>query len=136
MLPVEVGTYLAGAGLGLTLGTNLFMVPFPAGSPDACACFAEWGTEDALRAMGPSLGAPVAEQPRFKVMVRGSRDGAQAARTLAGNIHKKLDHLGEITLSGTRYLNIVAEQPQFLSFDDNDRPRYHFDCEVIKERSA
>lgn len=135
MLGDELATYLAAAGLGLTVGTNLFSVPFPASAPDASVCVVEWGALASEETFGASLSAVAMEKPLFKVMVRGARDAADTARQLAGQVCKKLRRLGPATLSGVAYYNVTAEPPQFMSFDDNGRPRWHFDGTAFKAES-
>ena len=138
MLVDEIGTYLAGAGLGLTLAApspNLFTTPFPLNAPEAAVCLVSL-TGTVHGTFGVSLSAPAIADERWKVIVRDTRERAQAAQTLAQAIYKKLRRLGPVQLSGVQYHNVKAELPAFLNFDDNQRPMYHFDCEAWKDESA
>jgi len=125
----DITTYLVAQGLGLTVGStgNLLNVPFSDVSPQAVACVIQYGGLPAIRAFGASIGSPVCEVHRFQVLVRDVANNFATAQTLAEDIHDKLDHLGESTLSGTRYLNVVALSPPFpIGQDANDR--YEFSC--------
>jgi hypothetical protein len=135
--PSEIATYLAGAGLGLTLGTNLFDAPFPEAPevPDAAVCLVDWGSVPSLPTYGPSLSPPSMERPQVKVIVRDGRDKVAAARTTAYAVYKKLRRLGPVTLSGVVYHNIDADVPAWLGRDENKRPRFHFDLDVWKAES-
>lgn len=138
MLGTEIVAHLAGAGLGLTAGTNLFSVPFPESAQDDVVSVVTYGGGASERSFGPSLQAPAAEvDVRFQVMVRSGRDGAATAEALADAIYKKLDGLGPLSLSGVLYHDVVSTDgpPKFLSFDDNNRPRYYMNFAATKERS-
>ncbi len=141
----DVASYLAGAGLGLTVATsatgNLYKVPMPEAAPDAATCIVVYGGLPSVRAMGASTTAlsnaasPVAEVVRFQVLVRKSAQAFEACVTLAENIHKALDHVANQTLGSARYLHIkTLGPPAFLAFDDNLRPRYFINAEATKER--
>jgi hypothetical protein len=135
-----MATYLAGAGIGLAMGStgNLFKVPFPDGSPDAAVSLLEYPGMEAVRAMGASLSAPVFERPRFQVTVRDTLQNFQTARTLATSIYNKLDGLSEETMGTTRYSYVRAIQTPFLlgpaGEDKNARPRVVCNYEAVKER--
>lgn len=135
MVAAELATYLAGAGLGLTVGTNLFSFPFPTTAPDTAVCLVEWGSVPVPQNFGESLSPPSHERPQVKVIVRDARDAVGAARTQADAIYKKLRRLGPVTLSGVLYHNVYADLPAFLSLDENMRPRFHFDLDIWKQES-
>jgi hypothetical protein len=137
VLPDEIGNYLAGASLGLTVGTNLFYVPIPDAAPDPAVGILETPGAPSAGAFGVSLSAPAFEYPRFVVIVRGGRDTVSTARTLAESIHKKLERLGPVTLAGTVYFDVRAAQPPFgPDYDKNERPVYRAVYEATKERSV
>ena len=91
---------------------------------------------DQEHAFGDSLSAVDVERPQIKVIVRGKKNGAGAARQKAHDVWKKLRRLADVTLSGTRWINVEAESPQWLGLDENELPRWHFDLSVEKEESA
>lgn len=77
---------------------------------------------------GPPSPRPVYHQPTFQVRVRGdamdATSGAYpAARSQIEKIWLDLNGLGNLSLSGTHYAGIWAEQSPFLlRYDDNQRP--------------
>lgn len=137
MLAGEIVTYLASAGIGLTAGANLFAVPFPEASPDVAAYVDVFGGQLNTRTFGPSLQAPLGENVDFLVVVRGVREGAAAAETLADSIYKKLDNLGPVTLTGVLYRDVRTTEgpPKFLAFDPMNRPLYYCAYLADKDRS-
>lgn len=144
----SVVTYLGttgGANLGLTIGHNLFKVPFPedpTAVADAAVCVIEYPGREATYAHGTaSQGAPVFEFPRFQVIVRDTLNNFETARKLAQDIYLKLEFLNETTLSGTRYAMIRAQGPPFpmatmrgSADDENSRTRFVCNYEATKER--
>lgn len=133
----EIGTYLAGAGLGLTLGTNLFLIPLPLISPDKAVALDVYSGKPADRTFGGSLAVNANEYPEFQVFVRDVRENAREAMVLAYAIHRKLDNLGPVTLSGVVYRDVkgIAGEPKFLDFDQNQRPIYWCAYEAAKDPS-
>ena len=136
----ELATYLAGAGLGLTLGTNLFSSPFPAASavvvPDLAVAVVDSPGEDPIGSFGPSLSSVDVERPEALILVRGGRDAVEAAKAKAYAVWKKLRRLGDVEISGTRYLAVAAKTPYLLGYDESKRPIYAIVCDVWKEESA
>jgi len=135
----EVATYLAGAGLGLSLTTSssngVFAVPFPPLAGDTATCVIEYGGRENVDAFGPSLSAPIFQRPRFQVVCRDSADNALACRTLAESIYKKLRHFSG-TLSGVTYGFVKAHRPPFfLNYDENQRIHYAINFEAHKTES-
>ncbi|MEY4955953.1 MAG: hypothetical protein RL409_210 [Gemmatimonadota bacterium] len=139
MLLDEITNYLAGAGLGLTVGTNLWMLPVPETADQSIiqTMVLEYGGRPPLRAMGPSLGDPVAETPRFNVGVIGQYEQFQDARQLAEDVYQALDNLANTTLGATRYLLVRALQPPIYLAPDDEDNEHHFSInfEAVKERS-
>lgn len=134
----DVVDYLAGASLGLTEGTNLWMVPVPetASSTMVQVSVLQYGGRSPIRAMGASLSEPVAEIPRFNVGVIGQYEQFEDARDLAEDIYEALDNLANTTLGSTRYLLVRALQPPiYLSPDDEDAEHHwSLNFEAMKER--
>lgn len=140
MLVDDICSYLAGAGLGLTVGTNLFKLPQPEMSTaDPAVMLIEYGGRPAMRAMGPSIGDPVAEVTRFQVATITSLNGYQSGRNMIESVYQALDNLADTTIDGTRYLLIRALQPPFYMppgemGDPNAQHHFSVNFEAMKER--
>ena len=74
MLLDDIANHLSSSVSGLTIGVNLWKIPVPetASSSAIQVSIVEYGGRPALRAMGPSAGAPVAEISRFNVSLYGA----------------------------------------------------------------
>jgi hypothetical protein len=131
----ELATYLAAAGLGLTPGGNLFEVPFPEFAPDIAVSLVDPESGEVIGSFGASLSAYDVEIPDLVVMIRGARDGLEAARTKAQEVYKKLRRLGPANLSGVEYLDVEAKPPHLAGYDANERPVFSFSCKVFKAES-
>lgn len=134
----ELATYLAAAGLGLTVtppAPNLFTVPFPAGEPHLAVCLITFDAST-IETFGESLTPPAMEIVSFKVIARAALGEAAAAFDLATAVYRKLRRLGPVTLSGVRVHNIQAAPPVWLGLDDVDRPRFHFDGQLWRAEAA
>lgn len=145
MLADEIVTYLAGQGLGLTIGSTdtngLFAVPFPTEAGDAATCIIEYAGKPPIRAMGPVLQAPIFEQAKFQVLSRDISDRALDCRTLQKNVQNTLMHLATnlVGSSGgtTVYGYIEAMQPPFfLKYDENGRIYFASNYVALKQVSA
>jgi len=137
-LPLEVATYLAGAGLGLQLGVSIFDVPFPEGAQDNAAYIETYPGREGDRTFGGNLAAPLGDWTSFTVFVRDARENVAVAETLAIAIHKKLRNIQGQTLSGVLYRDIraTAGAPYFAGFDhSNNRPLYACHYEADKNES-
>lgn len=136
MFPAEVGAYLAGAGIGLTVGTNLWYVPIPDSAADPAVGLIESVGEADAGTFGGSLTASAFQRPRMLVVVRGAREAAVTARTLAKSVYDKLHRLGPVTLSGVTYYDVRADQqPYGPDYDKNERPVYRFTISATKDPS-
>lgn len=131
MLGAEIVTYLQTEGLG-TVDVNLFGVAFPHDAPDAAVCVVEHEGRS-VGTFGDSLSAEALQDAEFQVIVRGARDAAGAARTKAAAVRDKLNRLGPVTLSGTRYLNVLASTVYWIRWDDEGRALYGIRCLADKE---
>lgn len=125
----DVAAFLAGAGLGLVAGTNLFLQDVPA-QPDALVAVIEYpgrgpvGTHDDPASI---------EVPRFQVYARAAQYDAAAARASAEAAYKALRAVTNQTLSGTFYLAIRALQSPFLLHrDENQRVVFAVNFEATK----
>lgn len=132
MLADDIVDYLAAAGIGLTTGTNIFKVPVPETTAAAqVVSVIEYGGRPAIRAMGPSIGAPVAEVSRFQVAVIDQLNNYESARAMIESIYKKLDWLSNTTLGSTLYLQVRALQPPFYmppGETQDPNAQHHFTC--------
>jgi len=141
MLLDDIANHLSTAVGGLTIGVNLWKLPIPetASSSIQQVMITEYGGRSPLRAMGPSVGAPVAEISRFNVAVYGGLTEFEETRALAESIYQSLDYLSETTLSGssgTRYLHVRALQPPISFPPDDENGLHHFSInfETMKVR--
>jgi len=143
MLAEDVGTYLAAqSSLGLTVrttaGGNLYVVPLPESAPDAAVAIMEYAASAPLRAMSSDLAPPIAEQPRFQVLVRRTQNSFSTGRELMEEIYKNLDWLhstGIGSTGSTRYLQVRAiSSPYWMGQDGNGRHRWTCNFEALKER--
>jgi len=87
----------------------------------------------AIRAMGPSLGAPIRERAGLRVTVRGALGDYQNPRIVAELVHTRLDGLNA-TLSGRRYWIQALHPPVLDQQDRNVRWRLVATYYVEKER--
>lgn len=126
----DVATLLAGAGLGLVVGVNLFrgpMRPAVAGVPTKAVFVAETGGPPPV----PYIDAAANGDTwtfEIQVMVRGDRESFAAARTLARSIR---DALHRASISG--YLSCVALQsgPTSVGFDGNECPLFSVNARLV-----
>lgn len=137
----EIGAHLEAQGVGTvkTASNNPTTWPiykggvFPA-NVDEVVSIAESTSDPPTDTMGATVGLVVAENAALVVQTR-SHDytTAEARARLAWNaLHK----LGNVTLSGTRYLLVLARQAPFpIGRDDEGRWLIGFNCAVTKEKS-
>ena len=133
----DVQTYLAGAGLGLTAGTNLFRSLMPP-TPDVAVALHLYDGFPPEPGLGSDGGVLRAEYPMIQVEVRGVEDDFDGPYAMAQQIMEKLLLVGSrpsiATLSGTIYQAIVPKQQPFLrNRDENFRCYVVFKCQVYKD---
>ena len=144
----EVATYLAGAGIGLSLNaaatsaTPVFGIPFPPDpeAPDASVAVIAYAGRESLDAFGASLAGAIFERARFQVLNRDITNNQQTCVTLAGNIYKKLRHFSGTMTSSTggtvTYAFVRAlGPPSFLKLDENQRAYWFTNYECMKSES-
>lgn len=118
----DIGAYLQSQSLG-TLGTNLFLG----------ALYDNPQIPDAATALLPAQGlspvivhqavADAVDQPQLYVLCRGAVYNFQEPHGRIQAIYAALHNVVNLTLSGTRYLGIVAAgTPLSLGPDDQFRP--------------
>jgi Bacteriophage minor capsid protein len=134
----DLGLFLQTAGVG-TLGTTLFKGRIPMDAPHVLV-------EDAVLALIEVPGLPAnrvhdgpaanIEQPMIQVLSRGHPHDYVEARTRAEAAYVALDGLTNVTLSGTFYLWIYAQQPPFVlrQADEMGRPLIVFSVRCGKQR--
>jgi hypothetical protein len=133
MLLDELADYLSTNGLG-TVGTNLFKGFLPDETNEAGAIY-ETGGFFPVRGFASGPGQAKAERPRVQVVFRST--SYQSARTKADTAFKLLDGLGDVTLSGTRYLWVGAVHSPFLmARDQNQRVLIACNYDVVKSLST
>lgn len=75
------------------------------------------------------------DRPTFQVRVRGPKGGASTARAKIAAARTALE-IGNSTLSGRRYVHIVAQsEPTFLGMDENQRPEYVMNFTALRSRT-
>jgi hypothetical protein len=138
MLIDDITNHLSTSVSGLTVGVNLWKLPVPetASSSAIQVSVVEYPGRPAMRAMGPSAGAPVAEISRFNVAVYGQLDDFENTRGMAESIYTTLDYMSETTLGTTRYLHVRALQPPIHLPPDDENAQHHFSVnfEAMKVR--
>ena len=81
--------------------------------------------------------APASELPRIQLVVRGARDGDDAARRKIEAIYQALDRIVHQTLSTTPYIRVTALQPPFrYKRDTNERMYFAANFRIQKRLSA
>ena len=129
----EVGAYLAGAGLNLTLGTNLFLTEMPA-TPDVATALREYGGAAPEMGFG---GVLVLEHIRLQVVCRGAVDDYTGPRARAEAMCRVLAAKKDGALSGTAYHGLVPLQSPFpVRRDALGRWEMGFNVQAEKEPSA
>jgi hypothetical protein len=142
MVGDEVAEYLAGAGLGLTVGSSgangVFAVLFPVEANDTATCVIEYASDLSVESMGASLSPVLLERPRFQVICRDLQDNARTCRSLAQSIYKKLRHysgtMGSASVSYP-FVNSMGV-PFFLKIDENMRVLYACNYVAYKAEST
>lgn len=130
----ELGTLLAGAGLGLTLGTNLFYGPLPE-DPDAQVCVALVASPVAVRPSERRFGAAALayEWPRTQVLTRGLAHDGASALTMARAVYAFLGTVEAQDVGGVLIHEVRCLQPPgYLKRDANGRDVYVFNVETEK----
>lgn len=138
----EVGAFLAGAGLGLTVGTNLFLNDLPPTADgaelDPCAAILESDGQGAEHVLHDLI-APL-EQPRLLVLARAEDE--PTARRIAQGMKRALRGVVNQTLTApdatsAYYLCIEPEgETTVVDRDQNERVTSGFTALVMRESSA
>lgn len=124
----DVGVHLQGAGLGLTLATNLFLgnIPDP-NAPDTAVVVYGVGGAPPIEGMGG--GAPAIRRPQFQVVSR-SLD-YEVAQSAAEAIFSVVTLVVSQTVNGVPYLRWECLQdPLPIGVDANDRHLIAVNCRV------
>ncbi len=106
---------------------------FTPDQPDEVITLIEFPAGGALRAMGPSLTAPVRERAGLMVLVRGPLKDYANARAMAELVYQRLDHFAG-TLSGRLYYIESMHVPILKEQDRNGRWLVETNFVAQKER--
>jgi hypothetical protein len=136
----EIGAYLEAQGVGtVKTSSNSPTWPiykggvFPA-NVDNVLSIATGPSDPPTDTMGSTVGGIVAENQALVVQARSEE--YPTADGKAWDAWNVLHKLGNTTLSGTRYLLIMARQMPFpIGRDDKQRWLIGFNCDVTKEKS-
>ena len=128
----EIATRLQGQGVGTTGSTQSWFVAkgFLPPTPDKCIALFETGgfPNDAHE-------SALIDRPTFQVRVRSDAFGYSTGRTKIGAARTALE-IGNSTLSGRRYVHIVAQsEPVSLGVDDNNRPALVMNFTALRSRT-
>lgn len=136
MLVTDIETYLNSFGAYVSNSVTFTVRRgFLPATPDAVIALEEALGLREIRAMGPSLSAPLFERPVLQVTTRSPRQDYIAGRSIAETVHQRLSGAGGLTLTGRRYSYIQALSPPFLERqDDEGRFRFVANYVVHKER--
>ena len=75
------------------------------------------------------------DRPTFQIRVRAPKGGYSTARAKIAAARTALE-VGNTTLSGRRYVHIVAQsEPSFLGYDDNQRPELILNFTALRSRT-
>lgn len=106
------------AGLGLTVGTDLFVAAEP-DTPDACVTVYD------SPGFGPDPAVADYHRPGVMVRVRGVRGGYRAAYAVALAVLEYFHTLRQQTVAGTRYVAFWAETDvNPVGVDERERPLF------------
>jgi len=129
MMLKEVADYLAGAGLGLTYDTNIFInhIPGGAGVADSIVCLYEYAGSP------PSRSSPAVEHPGLQVVARGV--DPITVRAMMESIEDKLCTIANQTLGTTRFLMVEPMGAAFGMGTENKRCKFAQNYRVMRARS-
>lgn len=133
MLLDEIATYLTGAGIASTATTANWAIfkGMEPNSPEKCFTLFETG---GLENEGNQL-TPI-DRPTFQLRVRGDSFGYSTARTKLAAARVSLELIGNSTLSGRRYVHVVAVGEAIsLGIDENQLPRLVQNYRAIRSRT-
>jgi len=125
-----IATHLAAAGLGLTLGTNLFrgpVRPVSPGVPESAVFVLAGGGPAPV----PYLDAAEHGDTYFfdvQVRIRGSREAFATTRTLARGIRNALHRA---SISGYLSVLVRESEPTYLGFDGSERPEFSVNAQLV-----
>lgn len=127
----DLGTYLD-SNTSLTLGTDLFLGHLP-DTPSVGTALYELVSSPPQYTLG-AVTTPVWENPRVQVYVRHT--AYASGRSLCQTIWLALQGIANETVNGVYYQRVQAiGSPEFLYLDDNNRPLFTCNLDVIKNVS-
>lgn len=127
-----IGDLLAAAGVGVVVGAgvNIFNGRMN-DKPDNAMAIRPMPGSAPIRAMGPSLTAPVRERPDVQILVRNLK--YQDLATKVDQIKAALDRFVG-TIGGKQYYIELAYEPMYMGIDENQRHQTSIVFNVVRER--
>lgn len=123
-------TYLAGAGLGLTPGVNLFLSLLP-DSPDQAVVLDEY-PGDTDWTMSTAL--PAVEEYHFQLTSRDTEENYNTNQIRIQAIYRSLITVSNQTIGGTLYLWFEpVHTPTFLHRDEKRRIHHVFSFYALRQ---
>lgn len=119
----DVMSYLNAAGLGLTLGTNMYGSYLP-DAPDQCVGIFEYPGAPSDFTMGSGT-LPIIEETRFQIMSRDVETGYSANQNRIQAIYRSVLTVVNVTIGGTWYQRWEPIQAPFFLHRDNQVRVYH-----------
>jgi len=114
----DMANYLAAAGLGLVVGTNLFTGREPNSPANTATIYDTPGDAPML-----TMDNVRYDYPAIQVRVRNT--GYQAGWALIDSIRTALHGLAHVTQGGAVYELVKCDQEPFLlDYDESNRPRF------------
>ena len=134
MILDELATYLIAQGVGSTSQSAIWAVfkGFEPATPDKCISLFETGGDP-----NEQHEATPIDRPTFQVRVRSDDYGYSTGRTKIAAARTALELVGNTSLSGRRYVHVVAmSEPISLGLDENQRPRFVQNFRAIRSRTS
>lgn len=134
MILDELATYLRSQGVASTSQSASWAVfeGFEPDTPDKCISLFETGGDP-----NEQHEATPIDRPTFQLRVRSDDYGYSTGRSKVAAARTSLELIGNTTLSGWRYIHVVAmSEPVSLGVDENQRPRWVQNYRAIRSRTS
>jgi hypothetical protein len=129
----DVTTFLSSAGLGLTVGTNLFASLLP-DQPDAAVAVFEYMPAPSDFTMGSGslqTALPAIEESRVQIMCRDIEANYNTNQATIEAIYRAMVQMSSSTIGGTFYQRFEPMQRPFFLHRDEKRRVYHVNNYMI-----